>query len=97
SFIEQKDATRTVKEGWTPNMVVLSTGTNVGTLVYSTLAEEEFPQEHVQYAKPNDYILISKSGQDDPVSEKTMGQAIAFPILQNVESLFYIDTETVEA
>ena len=97
SFVEQKDKTKTVSQGWTPNMVVLTTGTDVGTLVYSTLAEEEFPQEHVQYAKANDYILVSKSGQDDPVSEKTMVQAIAFPILKNVESLFYIDTATVEA
>jgi len=97
TFTEQKDATKTITEGWTPNMVVLTTSTQVGTLVYSTLAEEEFPQEHVQYAKPNDYILISKSGQDDPVSEKTMGQAIAFPILKDVESLYYIDTNTVEA
>lgn len=96
AFTHEKDGVKTVTEGWTPNMVVLSTGTNIGSLVYSTLAEEEFPVEGVVYAKPNDYILISKSGSTDPVSEITAGQALAIPVLQNVESLFYLDTATVE-
>ena len=96
SFVHQKDKTKTVTEGWTPNMVVLTTGTQIGSLVYSTLAEEEFPQEHVNYAKPNQYILVSTWGTTDPVSQATGGQAIVFPILQNVESFFYIDTATVE-
>ena len=73
-------------------MVVLSTGTKVGLLVYGTVVEAEFQQEGVQYAQPNSYILISKSGTTDPVSEMTAGQAMVIPVLQNVDSLFYIDT-----
>ena len=97
TFKEQKDKTKTIKEGWTPNMVVLTTTTQVGTMVYSTLAEEEFPVEDVQYAKANDYIMVKTWGTTDPVSNATGAESIAFPILQNVESLFYIDTATVEA
>lgn len=93
SFTFEKNGTRTVKQGWTENMVVLTIGTTVGSLVYSTLAEEEFPVDGVDYAKPNAYILVSKSGDTDPVSEKTAGQALAIPVLQDVESLFYIDSE----
>ena len=96
TFVHQKDGNKIVSEGWTPNMVVLTTGTQLGSLVYSTLAEEEFPQEHVNYAKPNQYILVSTWGTTDPVSQATGGQAIVFPILQNVESFFYLDTATVE-
>lgn len=59
-------------------MVVLTTGTNVGSLPYSTLAEEEFPQEGVQYAKANAYILVAKNGTTDPVSEQTAASAIVF-------------------
>jgi len=92
SFIHEKDGKRTVTQGWTPNMVVFTTGENVGSLVYSTLAEVEFPQEGVAYAKPNEYILISKSGTTNPVSENTTGQALAIPVLQNVDSIFYLDT-----
>ncbi|CAL2077672.1 conserved protein of unknown function [Tenacibaculum sp. 190524A02b] len=93
SFVHEKDGKKIVTQGWAPNMVVLTTGTDLGTLVYSTLAEESFPVEGVQYAKPNSYILIGKSGQTDPPSEKTTGQAIVFPVLQNVESFFYLNTE----
>jgi len=97
TFIHEKDGKRTVSQGWTENMIVFTTGTKVGKLVYSTLAEAEFKQEAVQYAEPNSYILISKSGTTDPVSEKTSGQALAIPVLQNVESLFYLNTEEAVA
>lgn len=96
AFTHEKDGTKSVSEGWTANMVVLTTGRNVGSLVYSTLAEEEFPQEQVSYTKPNDYILISKWGTTDPVSEATGAQALVIPVLQNVESMYYLDSETVE-
>ncbi|WP_438423257.1 major capsid protein [Aquimarina macrocephali] len=93
TFNKEKDGKITVTNGWTPNMVVFTNGIKVGSLVYGTLAEENFPNEGVSYAKPNDYILISKSGTTDPVSEKTAGQAIVIPVLQNVDSIFYLDTE----
>jgi len=93
SFIFEKNGVRTAKKAWTENMVVFTITNNVGTLVYSTLAEEEFPVDGVSYAKPNPYILIAKSGATDPVSEKTTGQALAFPVLQDVDSLFYLNAE----
>ncbi|MEE9408265.1 MAG: major capsid protein [Polaribacter sp.] len=97
TFVHEKDGKRTVSQGWTPNMVVFTTGVKVGALVYSTLAEEEFQQESVEYAKPNSYILIKKDGTTDPVSEKTAGEALVIPVLQNVESLFYLNVEEAEA
>ncbi len=92
SFVHQKDGKSIVSEGWSEDMVVLSTGTKVGSLVYGTVVEAEFKQEGVNYAEPNSYILLSKSGTTDPVSEMTAGQAMVIPVLQNVESLFYINT-----
>ena len=97
TFTHEKDGKRTVSQGWTADMVVFTTGIKVGALVYSTLAEAEFKQENVQYAEPNSYILISKSGTTDPVSEKTAAQAMVIPVLQNVESLFYLNTEEATA
>lgn len=96
TFVHQKDGKNTTTQGWTPNMIVMTKGIKVGSLVYSTLAEEAFPQQGVSYAKPNKYILISKSGTTDPVSEKTAGQALVIPVLQNVDSFFYINTEEAQ-
>lgn len=93
TFNKEKDGKITVTNGWTPNMVVFTNGIKVGSLVYGTLAEENFPTNGVSYSKPNDYILISKSGTTDPVSEKTAGQAIVIPVLQNVDSIFYLNSE----
>lgn len=97
SFTVEKDNKRKVVQGWTPNMVVFTTGMRVGSLVYSNLAESHFKQEGVEYAEPNSYILISKSGTTDPVSEKTAAQALVVPVLQNVESLFYLNTAEATA
>ncbi|CAL67392.1 major capsid protein [Christiangramia forsetii] len=97
TFVHQKNKQRIVTEGWEKNMVVLTTGTNIGSLVYSTLAEEEFPVEDVQYQKANDYILVKNWGTTDPVSHATGAEAIVFPVLQNVESFFYINAEEADA
>jgi hypothetical protein len=97
SFVHEIDGKRTVSQGWTPNMVVFSTGMKVGALVYSTLAEAEFQQDAVEYAFPNSYMMIKKNGTTDPVSEKTAGEALVIPVLQNVESLFYLNVEEATA
>lgn len=97
TFTHQKNGKKIVTEGWTKDMVVFTTGTNIGNLVYSTLAEEEFPVEGVQYSKANDYILVKKWGTTDPVSEATGAEGVVFPILQNVESIFYINSEEATA
>lgn len=93
TFFHEKDGKRTTSQGWTPNMVVFTSGVKVGKLVYSKLAESVFKQEHVVYAEPNNYILVKKDGTTDPVSERTAGEALVIPVLQNVESLFYLNSE----
>jgi hypothetical protein len=97
TFFHEKNGKRTSSQGWTPNMVVFSTGTKVGALVYSKLAESTFKQPQVSYAEPNNYILVKKDGTTDPVSERTAGEALVIPVLQNVESLFYLNTEEATA
>lgn len=93
TFFHEKDGKRTTSQGWTPNMVVFTSGIKVGKLVYSKLAESVFKQEHVLYAEPNNYILVKKDGTTDPVSERTAAEALVIPVLQNVESLFYLNSE----
>jgi hypothetical protein len=93
TFTHEKDGVQTTKQGWTENMIVFTERRNVGTLEWSNTAESQMQQEGVMYNKPVDYILVSKSGSTDPVSEKTAAQAIAMPVLQDVDSIYYLDTE----
>lgn len=97
TFYHEKDGKRITSKGWTPNMVVFSTGVKVGALVYSKLAESTFKQPQVSYAEPNSYILVKKDGTTDPVSERTAAEALVIPVLQNVESLFYLNSEEATA
>ncbi|MFC5046902.1 major capsid protein [Aquimarina hainanensis] len=96
AFRKQKNGKTTRVKAWKENMIVFTSGSKIGSLAYSTLAEEVLPTEGVSYTKPNKYILISNEGTTDPVSRKTTGQAIAIPVLQNVDTIFYLDTEEAE-
>lgn len=96
SFTKEKNGKRVVVEGWEANQVVFTPSRDLGKLYWSTTAEEFNLVEGVTYGKPNDYILISMSGKTDPVSHQTAGQAIVAPILQDVDSIFYLDTEEAD-
>lgn len=96
AFRKQKNGKTTRVKAWKENMIVFTSGSKIGSLAYSTPAEEALPTEGVNYTKPNKYILISNEGTTNPVSRKTAGQAIAIPVLQNVDTIFYLDTEEAE-
>lgn len=96
TFVTEKNGIRKSVEGWSANQVVFTKSKKVGSLVWSTTAEEFSPTEGVNYAKPNDYMLLSMSGTTDPVSRKTAIQAIAVPVLQDVHSMYYLDTEDAD-
>ena len=90
-FTVEKNGTRTVVDGWEEGKVVFTQSKNLGQLQWSLSAEDQDRVEGVTYAKPNSYILIGMSKTSEPVSKKTFGQAIALPVLQDVDSIYYLD------
>jgi len=96
-MLVEQNGKRTVTTPWAANIVCFLTDLNVGTLTYGALAEESFPVKQVDYQKVDDLILLSKYGTNDPVREFTSSQALALPVLDNVDSIYLMDvTDSVE-
>lgn len=93
----EKDGNRKAVNPWAANVVVFLTDLNVGTLTYGKLAEETFQAKQVDYAKVDDFILVSKYHKNDPIQEFTSSQALVLPVIDNIDSIYIMDTEEATA
>lgn len=85
---------KTVVRPWTANAVTfLNDISNVGTLTWSTVAEMKFRVKQVTYAVVNDYVLVSKFSTTNPVKETSASQALCLPVLDNVSSIYILNSE----
>ncbi len=89
----EKNGKRTSVNPWATNAVVFLTDLNVGTLTYGKLAEETFKAEGVNYTKVDDFILVSKFHEKNPIKEFTTSQALVLPVLQNIDSIYIMNCE----
>lgn len=69
----------------------------VGSLVWTDTAEANRQVEGTVYQTVDEYILVSKYAQHDPIKEITASQAMVVPILNNVDRIYTLDTQTVAA
>jgi hypothetical protein len=93
----EKNGTRKSIKPWADNAVVFLTDLMVGTLTYGRLAEETFQDKSVDYAKVDDFILVSKYHKNDPIKEFTSAQALVLPVINNVDSIYIMDVSDAEA
>lgn len=93
----ERDGVRTPYKPWADNKVVFTSSTEVGSLTYGILAEAQNPNKAVSYVTADDYVLLSKWHSVDPYSEFTSSQALVIPVIDNVFSVYTIDTTDVQA
>ncbi|QYS85414.1 major capsid protein [Flavobacterium oreochromis] len=93
SIITEKDGKRSSYTPWASNAVVFLTDLNVGTLTYGKLAEETFKVQGVDYAKVDDFILVSKYHENNPIKEFTTSQALVLPVIQNIDAIYIMNCE----
>ena len=82
---------------WQEGVAAFTCDEKLGKLVWTTTAEETRPVNGVMYQKADEYILMSKYSTNDPLREFTSSQAMAVPVLDNVDRIYTIDTKTVTA
>lgn len=91
SVIVEKDGKRTTVKPWNDNRIIFVTGNIVGTLVYGRLAETTNPVENVLYQLIDNYKLIARFRETNPLRETTTGQAIVAPIIENIDQVYVLD------
>lgn len=93
--VEAPDGTQTTVTPWAEANIVGVPGTMVGRLVYGTLAEDMNRVAGVSYQKSGNYALISQYSVNEPsLEEFTAGQALAFPVIDDGDSVFVLHADS---
>jgi hypothetical protein len=93
----ERDGVRTVHTPWAVNNVLFLTSPKVGKLAYGILAEETRKSPKVMYEKSGSFILLKKWSTEEPFAEFTSSQALVLPVINNVSSIYLLNTEEAVA
>lgn len=89
-FIEN-NGNRTSVKPWNDDRVIFVPDDIVGALIYGRLAEVTNPVENVIYQIVDNFKLIARFRETNPLRETTTGQAIVAPIIEGVDQIFVYD------
>lgn len=87
----EKNGVKTNTAAWAAGKVAFLQDMNIGSLYYGACAEERRPVAGVTYEKADDYMLISKYGNNEPLAEYTSVQAYVLPVLDNVSAIYQLN------
>lgn len=91
TIIIEENGKRTPFKPWNNNRLVFYCADEVGTLVYGRLAEQDNHVEGVLYSEIDDYKLIARFRETNPLRETTTGQAFVAPIIEDVDQIYVLD------
>ena len=94
----EKDGNQTNVRPFAEDTLVFLTTEQVGSLVYAILAEQdsEYKVKNVDYQIVDGFILVSKYKETNPLREFTNAQAIALPVIENVDSIYILNTQEAQ-
>lgn len=87
----EKNGKRTPVKPYNADKLVFLPSTDVGSLVWGTLAEVTNPVAGVKYSQLDQYKLISEFSTTKPLIEHTTGEALVIPVIENVDMIYTID------
>ena len=93
----EKNGVQTSKKPWKSGSATFVCDEQVGDLVWTNLAEMSHPVAGVSYETADNYILVSKYRDNDPLREYTSSQARVVPVISNVDRIYTLDSTTVQA
>jgi hypothetical protein len=91
SVIVEENGKRNSVKPWDENRLIFVTSDIVGSFIYGRLAEQDNPVDGVFYTTLDGYKLISRFRETNPLREITTGQAIAAPVIENVDQVYVLD------
>lgn len=98
SIRTEKNGKQTVVTPWKQGTIVFVCDTQVGSLVWTRLAELNHPVAGVTYQTADSYILVSKYRENRPsLREYTTSQARVVPVISSPDRIYTLDIKTVQA
>ncbi len=93
----EKDGEKTNTTPWAPGVAAFVCNDTLGSLVWTDCVEATHPAPQARYQTADDYILVSRYSELNPLREFTASQAMVVPVLNNVDQIYLLDTQTVSA
>ena len=78
---------------WATGVAAFVCDKQLGKVVWTTVAEATRPVNGVDYQGADEFILVSKYSTNDPLREFTSSQAMAIPVLDNVDRIYTLNQE----
>mgnify|MGYP002656769075 CR=1 FL=1 len=91
TVIYEKNGKKKSVKPWNADHIIFLTANTVGSLVYSTPAENNHRVKNVEYSIVDGFKLISKFSVNEPLAEWTTGQALALPVIEDVDQIYMLD------
>jgi hypothetical protein len=89
---------QTTSKPFAAGSLVFVCSEQIGSLVWSRLAEQNHPVEGVTYSTVDDFMLVSKYRRNSPsLSEFTSSQARVVPVITDVSRIYLLDSTTIQA
>lgn len=82
---------------WAEGVMVFTCDERLGSLVWTNCAEVTRPVAGVTYQIADDFILVSRYSTNDPLREFTSSQAMAVPVLNNVDRIYTLNSKKATA
>lgn len=89
----EKNGKKTVLTPWDAGKVIFLESPRVGKLMYGILAEESRKSKAAIYTKSGSFTLVKKWSSEEPFAEYTSSQALVVPVIDNVSSVYSLDSE----
>lgn len=86
----QKNNTDVSHDPFDGNAVVLTSTLDLGDFVYGDLPEASNKVSGVTYGMVDNFILLKKWGETDPLQEFTGAEGIYLPVISNVQNIYHL-------
>lgn len=97
SVISERNGVRKAYKPWNADkLVFLTDPDNVGRLVWGTLAEKTNPVNGVVYQTIDDFKLVAKFSETNPLRECTSVQALVLPVIENIDQIYTLDASEAQ-
>ena len=86
------NGTKTNHTPWATGVASFICDPTVGSLIWTLCAEATRPVAGVEYVEADEFILASRYSTNDPLREFTASQAMAIPVLNNVDRIYTLNS-----
>jgi len=94
---ENKDGSLTTESPWDTNKVALLSSNTAGVTMWTLTAEQKMAgyTDPGAIASNRDIVRVTRWNERNPFRVFTKGEAVAFPVLNNVNGIFLLNTDNV--